>query len=308
MPNTMPKVMPPFDPLKLKEYGAALKSSPFGNEWLFGLAKTCMAEEQLGQDEVPDLLWISFSSNDICGHVFGSLSHETLDLTLRTDRVIAELLTLLDETVGKGNYLFALSADHGVCPPFESPQIAEGLGGRFSFKQMKADLNQTLQSNVDVEAHSSGEFVAELGIPDVSFDRDAIRQAQLELRETVTRAVKWLRVQPGVADVVLTMTEEDVRAISDSTLRSHVANNYYPGRSSDAYLHPKMYWQSDGTTSNHGSCNDYDLHVPMFLMGAPFGLGRSATLCGPEDMVPTLGEALGFTWEVPRDGTSLLSP
>lgn len=306
--NTLPKVMPSFDPLKLKEYGAALKSSPFGNEWLFGLAKTCIAEEKLGQDEVPDLLWISFSSNDICGHVFGSLSHETLDMTLRTDGIIAELLTHLDKTVGKENYLFALSADHGVCPPFESPQIAEGVGGRFSFKQMKAELNQVLQSNVDVEAHSSGEFVVELGIPDVSFDRVAIQQAHLELRETATRAVNWLREQPGVADVMLTLTIEDVQTIADSTLRSHVSNNFYPGRSGDAYLHPKMYWQSDGSTSNHGSCHDYDLHVPMFLMGAPFGQGRSQVLCAPEDLAPTLGEALGLDWEVPREGWSLKAP
>lgn len=303
--NTLPKVMPAFDTLKLKEYGAALKSSPFGNEWLFGLAKTCIAEEKLGQNDIPDLLWISFSSNDICGHVFGSLSHETLDMTLRTDQVIAELLTVLDTTVGRGNYLFALSADHGVCPPFESTQIAEGLGGRFSFKTMKADLNQALQSDVDAEAHSSSDFVVELGIPDVNFDRDAIRQAQLELRETATRTVNWLRDQPGVADVVLTLTRDDVLAISDSTLRSHVANNFYPGRSSDAYFHPKPYWQSDGTTSNHGSCHDYDLHVPMFLMGGSFGSGRSAVLCGPEDLAPTLGEAVGLTWKVPRDGKAL---
>ncbi|MCB9368980.1 MAG: alkaline phosphatase family protein [Calditrichaeota bacterium] len=305
-PNTFPIELPSNDSLLLRGYGASLKASPIGNRWLYGVAKTCITEEKLGEDDTPDLLWISFSSNDMCGHIYGPLSQEILDITLRTDKLIAEMLKFLDETVGKGNYFFALTADHGVCPPFESPKIPEGVGGRFSFKQMKADLNQELQSEFDAEAHTSGEFVAELGIPDVGFDRSVIRQAHLDLRHTATRAIDWLRTQPGIDNVVLTMTAEDVQAIADSTLRSHVANNYFPGRSSDAYLRPLMYWQSDGSTANHGSCNEYDLHVPLFIMGAPFGHGRSTKTCAPEDLVPTLADALDLRFAVPRDGRSLL--
>jgi predicted AlkP superfamily pyrophosphatase or phosphodiesterase len=306
--NVLPKTLPVYDTTDTKKLGSTVYGTPFGSEWLYGLAKTCISEELLGKDDIPDLLWISFSSNDACGHIYGPLSQETLDMTLRTDILIGELLKLLDETVGKGNYWFALSADHGVCPPFESPKIPEGIGGRFSFKQMKADLNQELQSEFDAEAHTSGEFVAELGIPDVGFDRNVIKQAQLDLRATATRALDWLREQQGIEDVVLTLSMDDVNAISDSTLRSHVANNYYPGRSSDAYLRPMTYWQSDGSTANHGSCNEYDLHVPMFLMGAPFGSGRSDKLCGPEDLTPSIAVAAGLQWETPRDGVPLLQP
>lgn len=305
--NVLPKTLPSFDSTDSKKLSSAVWGTPFGNEWLFGLARTCIAHEAIGRDTIPDLLWISFSSNDACGHTYGPLSQEILDMTLRTDKLIADLLTLLDHTVGNGNYIFALTSDHGVCPPFESPKIPEGIGGRFSFKQMKADVNTALSAGGDMEAHASGEFVVELGIPDVSFDRDEISHAHLDLRETATQAVNWLRGQPGIKDVVLTMSLNDVTAISDSTLRSHVLNNYYPGRSGDAYIQPLPYWQSDVTTANHGSCNEYDLHVPLFLMGTQFGHGRSENLCAPEDLVPTLAESLGLVFLVPRDGRSLLA-
>ena len=56
-----------------------------GNDVLLGLAKRAVEAEQLGQDDVPDLLSISFSSNDLVGHSWGPDSQEVLDVTLRSD-------------------------------------------------------------------------------------------------------------------------------------------------------------------------------------------------------------------------------
>ena len=98
------------------EYYEALANSPYGNDMLLALAKKCIEEEKLGADDVPDLLVVSFSSNDLIGHTWGPDSHEVLDVTLRSDVIVKDLLSHLDETVGKGRYLLALSADHGICP------------------------------------------------------------------------------------------------------------------------------------------------------------------------------------------------
>ena len=66
-------------------------------------------------DRNVSLLSISFSSNDLIGHAWGPDSQEVLDVTLRSDRLIKDLLDFLDARVGKGKYVFAMSADHGVC-------------------------------------------------------------------------------------------------------------------------------------------------------------------------------------------------
>ena len=46
---------------------------------------------ELGADDVPDLLAISFSAHDYAGHSWGPDSWEVLDLTLRLDRALGQL-------------------------------------------------------------------------------------------------------------------------------------------------------------------------------------------------------------------------
>ncbi|MFM8272185.1 MAG: alkaline phosphatase family protein, partial [Gemmata sp.] len=87
------------------EYYEALATSPFGNDLLLALAKRCIEEEELGADDVPDLLVVSFSSNDLIGHAWGPDSHEVLDVTLRSDALMADFCAFLDAKVGRGQYL-----------------------------------------------------------------------------------------------------------------------------------------------------------------------------------------------------------
>ena len=58
--------------------------------------------------------------------MFGPRSHEVQDMLVRLDATIGRLLDHLDQQVGAGNYVLALSADHGVA---DIPEIA-GAGGR----------------------------------------------------------------------------------------------------------------------------------------------------------------------------------
>src|SRR5213078_1292588 len=99
-----------------KEYYNALYCSPFGNDLLLDLAKRAIDAEHLGLRDAPDLLVVSFSCNDPIGHVWGPDSQEVLDVTLRSDRVVKQLLDFLDARVGRGRYVVALTADHGICP------------------------------------------------------------------------------------------------------------------------------------------------------------------------------------------------
>src|SRR5207253_10834635 len=106
-------------------YFDAVTNSPMGNELLLAFAKTAIINEKLGQSDTTDLLCISFSSNDLIGHTWGPNSQEVLDVTLRSDALIKDLLGFLDTKVGKGNYYVALTADHGVCP---LPEFADKEG------------------------------------------------------------------------------------------------------------------------------------------------------------------------------------
>ena len=82
------------------KYYDAVFNSPFGNDLLLEFAKRAIDAEGLGRGPAPDLLSISFSCNDAIGHTWGPDSQEVLDVTLRSDRIMRDLLSYLDEKVG----------------------------------------------------------------------------------------------------------------------------------------------------------------------------------------------------------------
>src|SRR5262249_40098872 len=106
-------------------YYAALYNSPFGNDLLLELTKGSISALGLGSRDIPDLLVVSFSCNDPIGHCWGPDSQEVLDVTLRSDLIVRELLGYLDAKVGKERYVLALTADHGVTP---LPEVSRGQG------------------------------------------------------------------------------------------------------------------------------------------------------------------------------------
>ena len=108
-----------------KNYYEALTASPYGNEVVLELAKRAIDAEQLGQGDGRDLLCVSFSSNDIVGHCWGPDSQEVLDITLRSDLIIKELLNYLDAKVGRNRYVLVMTADHGVS---QIPEMATAQG------------------------------------------------------------------------------------------------------------------------------------------------------------------------------------
>ena len=110
----------PVFPHPLKLYAGKnfemIKSTPYGNTMTLDLAKLAILSEDLGKDNITDFLAVSCSSTDYVGHMYGPNSIEAEDTYLRLDKDLAEFFDYLDSKVGKGNYLFFLSADHGAAP------------------------------------------------------------------------------------------------------------------------------------------------------------------------------------------------
>jgi len=126
------------------------EASPFANDHLVNLAKAVIENEKMGEDDVTDLLTISFSANDLLGHVFGPYSQEVQDMTLRTDRTLAELFNYLDKKIGLDNVVIALSADHGVAPVPEQVQQL-GYGGRVEGKRISDGITAALNQRFGEE-------------------------------------------------------------------------------------------------------------------------------------------------------------
>jgi len=91
-----------------------LSETPYGNSITTDFSIEAIIQEQLGIDEIPDFISISYSSTDKIGHRYGVNSIEVQDTYLRLDIELERLLNFLDKKIGNGEYTLFLTADHAA--------------------------------------------------------------------------------------------------------------------------------------------------------------------------------------------------
>ena len=178
-----------------KLYYDSVFTSPFGNDLLLGLVKRAMDAEKLGTHDVPDLLCVSFSSNDAIGHVWGPDSQEVLDVTLRSDLIVKELLHYLDAKVGKGQYVLVLSADHGVG---QLPEVAAKQGkdaGRVIAADETREINEFLAATFPKKA--AGKPVTKFLNESVYLNPEWVKVQGVDQARIEETLVEWLKKRPG---------------------------------------------------------------------------------------------------------------
>src|SRR5207302_7227993 len=119
-------------------------SSPFADTYLTHFAETAVDSLGLGQGGGTDFLGVSYSSVDYVGHAFGPRSWEVQDVLFRLDKDLADLFAHLDKKVGRGNYVVALSADHGVVPVPEDLQKIGIDAGLLHFPELQDKIEKAL--------------------------------------------------------------------------------------------------------------------------------------------------------------------
>lgn len=286
-PTIGTKVAPGVAPDKAKYY-EALAFSPFGNDLLLEFAKTCVIEEQLGTHDVTDLLVISFSSNDLIGHTWGPDSHEVMDVTLRSDWLMANLLAFLDARVGKGRYVLGLTADHGVCPLPEVTQQKWKREGRADWEEARrvdpAELHATLDDHlakvfpVKNPDGKLAKWVDVVSIPGVYFKPATLKASGAPRDRVAAEAAKFLATRPGVAR---TFTHAELRGVvaPSDEIAVMMKRSFHPSRSGDVSVILKPYCIPSGRTAikgggwepqtgtTHGAPYHYDTHVPLIVYG-----------------------------------------
>ena len=73
-------------------------------------------KEGYGKDDVTDFLFTNFKQIDRVGHYYSMASKEVRDSVVESDQQLGDIVDFLDDEVGRGRYLLALTADHGQQP------------------------------------------------------------------------------------------------------------------------------------------------------------------------------------------------
>jgi predicted AlkP superfamily pyrophosphatase or phosphodiesterase len=267
------------------------RSSPFQNEVLLDFARAAVTSERLGEDDDPDLLAVSLSANDLIGHAFGPNSHEVMDVTVRTDRLLDRFFEFLDQQIGLRHVLIVLTADHGVAP---LPEIARDLhpgAGRLDPARIAAAAETALRSRFG--APPGPGWLAHLAPPWLYLNVEALRQKGIAIEEaerTARDAVK------GVRGVHQALTATELRQQQKNGMASGVLLSFYPDRSGNIYYELKPFIVPGGepTGTTHGSPWSYDTRVPLLWFGSSIKRGAYREATSIADIAPTLSTLLGI--------------
>lgn len=284
--STFPHVLTSASGAADSQFYDLWKTSPFADEYLARLALAAAGTLQLGRRGATDYLAVSFSALDAVGHAFGPHSQEVQDVLARLDVTIGSLLDELDRTVGRSNYVVALSSDHGVSPVPERV-AAEGLdAGRITAKDATARVEAAL-----VKALGAGKYVASMQYTDFYFLPGVYERLQGN-PAAMKAAIDALRATPGIWRVYRSEELLHRPATEDAITRAAMAS-YFQGRSGDLILVPKPYWILSSAGATHGTAHAYDTRVPVILAGAGIKPGEYLTAASPADIAPTLGFLAG---------------
>ena len=247
-----------------------IRCSSMGNTLVADMAIEALGKENLGKDDITDLLTVSFSSTDYVGHRYGPFSAQLDSVYLSLDHDLGRLLTALDEKVGKGNYIVFLSADHAA-PINYKKQNAHGIPAGV-WDEDKAKQYPGVKDVIENRIYLS----------------DSNRKDEI---------IRHFQQEKGVAWVI------DFSHVNETTLpdylKKKVIQGYHPQRSGDliVILKPGYYESSadsyeDGI--NHGAPYSYDSHIPLLWMGRGIPQGRSIQHVSISDVAPIVCALLGI--------------
>ncbi len=272
---------------------AKLPASPWGNELIEQFAEQALAGEKLGQRGTTDLLTISFSSNDYVGHAVGPDAPEVRDMAIRTDQLLAKLFRRIDGTLGMGNVVVVLSADHGVAAAPTQDRLDKMPGG-----YLTTDIDAAVTEALNRRFGKNEWLIAEAGETSLYFNRDVLGKAKDTDGHMVTEQEAFETAKQtlfAIKDLHIS------RVYSRSQLENGIAgdfiataemNGYFPRRSGDVNLvfEPGYVPGTHGTS--HFSPYAYDRHVPVLFMGPGIRAGRYDGTIQPNDIAPTLATML----------------
>lgn len=262
-----------------------IRTSPKGNTLTVDMAIAVLRNEKLGQGETTDILAISFSSTDYVGHKYGTRGRITEETYRVLDRDLARLFQELDATVGRGNYLAFLTADHGAAHNADFMTEHHIPAGRLNYSALSKDINDICKIKA----------IKDIMDYRIYLDHNALKAAKMNEEQVKTTIINYLQAQPGI-DYAVDFKNINAGFIP-AAIKNRIIMGYYPKRSGDIQIIPSPgYYESQdgrkdpGTT--HGVWNPYDTHIPFLLYGWNVKHGSSSEVTTISDIAPTICDML----------------
>lgn len=119
--------------------------------------------EGYGEDQVTDLLFTNFKQIDLLGHYFNMESIQVRDAVVAGDAALSDLVDHLEDTVGSGEYVVIVTADHGQQPD-EDAVDGYGIDPNELFADLVSEFGPVVEDVAPTEIFLDEEELTERGI------------------------------------------------------------------------------------------------------------------------------------------------
>jgi arylsulfatase A-like enzyme len=205
---------------------------------------------------------------------------------MRLDKDLADFLNMLDETVGKGNYLLFLTADHGAAHNHNFMKKHKIPANGWNSGKRMNEWNHVLN-----EKFGADNLIVRVNEYKVYLNHKLIKSKGLDIDKVKAALTDIIREDDAVINAV------DYAKISQSSvpelIRERIINGYNAKRSGDIYIIMRaQYFDSPEDIAykgtSHGQWNPYDSHIPLVFMGWHIQHGKTATPVKMVDIAPTI--------------------
>jgi hypothetical protein len=156
-----------------------------------------IAREGFGADEVPDLLFVNYKMIDYISHVWTVNSPEMQDAVRAQDEQLEVLVDFLNGTVGEGEWVLVLTADHGSLP---DPEVTGAF--QISGEVLASGINATFDTDGDQTR------IVQLVQPTQIFVNEVELQQNGHTLEEVSEWILGLtKADTGLPDIVIPFDE-----------------------------------------------------------------------------------------------------
>ncbi|MGH2740714.1 MAG: alkaline phosphatase family protein [Actinomycetota bacterium] len=183
--------------LRVLDTPAQLQLTPAWTEYQTGVLREVIRREGLGDDDIPDLLFTNYKQIDKVGHEWSFPSVQMEAVVGALDRAVGDLVRTLNQEVGRGEWVLALTADHGVTPREDTTG-----GFRIDIGEMLNDISAAFDGDGD-----DRNVVSSVRVTQFWMNTDELAENGYSLEDVATFVMEYTKEQ-NVLDPNLLPEEE----------------------------------------------------------------------------------------------------
>ncbi len=237
--------------------------TPQSNTLLLNLYKENLNHLLEQGDTNSILVWVAISNLDKTGHPYGPDSLEIIDSIYHLDKHLEEFMNFAEEKVGKGNALFALSSDHGVC---QIPELLKKQG----FDLPERIHHKSLTKRINKQIHKKYGFKKIIaGFKSIFFylNKKLFAKHTQATKKSIINDIKGIiKQEPGIKKV-WERKKMAAHCFQPWSLEACCKHQLYKKRTGDliCLTEPYSCFNKHKTGAAHKIGYSYNQHVPVIF-------------------------------------------